>query len=454
MALSCKRPPTPNGLFFYDHIVPTKAADVDKFLHALRLQGQDGLDTLGYELDRFLPTQLNAFLTNILSRTNDEDILKLVYQSPIVVRSMNYDLVTTHFDHIYKIANAGLISQEFFEDCASSLIENYDSRRGLNLLASFSKILKAAGSGSTPSTHDLKSDSIDKAMASHLSKVLPLLYDNNIFLRASDSLHRLDLPASLGVMLKHRMEAGDEKSAAGLVSELFSRDRLSDGAIAVIRRELGDEAFLDCCAPYCLSDKGFFSVLKLAPIFGEEVFHTPQLLGRVRWRKDDLVYPDYIKHFHKIGFDEKRMPLLADHLLSNLGLAMRFQKNIAGFSTAPDVAKLAKRVGREVEAMAAFIEGQRDLSRLPANATSAQILVGIDVHPSHPDYGNHGWVNAALLDVIDATGLEALQAVAPDCPGKLIAQYLEAKGSDRSRREVFKLFPQSKGYVLENDLGM
>ena len=442
------------GLFFYNHVLPSSGAEAMVFLQKLRDRGQEGLDTLKLEVSRFHRTELSTFLTHVLPNTFDEDVLAIVYQTAPTIEKMGIDLVCEHFKLLYKMTNDGMVSQEFFEESAACLIQYYDSSRGLNLLADLSKVIKPADPKAAPA-NDFKSDKIDRAMTKHLRKVLPLLYDNNIFLRASDSLRRIDLPESLGVMLKNRIDAGDEGSAVKLASELFTSNRLSERYIEVCRREMGDDLLLSACVPYVSSDKAIGSVARMAPIIGESTFHTPEFLSRVRWSNSDTTTPEYVKKFQGLGFDEQAFPLLANHVCNNLGQAMRCKTNIQAYTMLPDIAKLARRLGKEVDALSAFIEGQRTLSGVGAEGSPAQIVAGIDLSQFDPEYtSSHSMANTILLDVVDAVGIEALHKVAPDVNGKFVAQYISAKGKDLSRKEVFRLFPQSKGSLLENDLGM
>lgn len=442
------------GLFFYNHVLPSSGAEAMVFLQKLRDRGQEGLDTLRLEVSRFHRTELSTFLTHVLPNTFDEDVLAIVYQTAPTIEKMGIDMVCEHFKQLYKKTNDGLVTQEFFEESAACLIQYYDSSRGLNLLADLSKVIKPADPKTSPA-NEFQGDKIDRAMAKHLRKVLPLLYDNNIFLRASDSLRRIDVPESLGVMLKNRMDAGDEGSAVKLVSELFTANRLSERYIEVCRREMGDDLLLSGCVPYVSSDKAIGSVARMVPIFGEATFHTPEFLSRVRWSASDTVSPEYVKKFQALGFDEKTFPLLADHVCNNLAMAMRCKTNIQAYTMLPDITKLAKRLGREVEALSAFIEGQRNLSGKGPHATPAEIIAGIDVSQFHPEYtSSHAMANTILLDVVDAAGIQALHQVAPDVNGNFVSHYISAKGSEISRKDVFRLFPQSKGSMLENDLGM
>lgn len=441
------------GLFFYNYVFPKSGAEGQAFLQKLKDRGEEGLETFSLEVSRFTRTEIAIFLEHVLPRTFDEDVLALFYQNAPTIEKMGLDMVTGYFELLYKNANNGTISQEFFEESAECLIKYYDSSRGLNLLAEFSKVIKPADANRP--AHALKSDRMDLAMAGHLSKTLPILYSNNIFLRSTDSLRRIELPESLGVLLKNRMDAGDSSSAMKLVGELFTRNCMSDRYIEVCRREVGDELLLQACVPYIFSDEGIKSVARLAPIFGEATFHTPEALNRVRWSHSENTAPEYVKKFQEMGFDEQKLPLLADHVCNNLPLAMRVKTNIKAFTMVPDIARLARRLGKGVEALSAFIEGQRDLSGKGPGASPAQILAGLEVSQFHPDWTpSHTMVSTILIDVVDAVGIDALKAIAPDVSGKFVANFISAKGNNLSRRDIFRLFPQAKAALLENDLGM
>lgn len=443
------------GLFFYNHVLPKNFIEADKFLKDLKERGKEGLDTLKKEFSNFTPTELSIFLERVLPRTNDEDVLAIVYQTAPTIQIMGIQLVTAHFAELYKKANDGLISQDFFEESAACLIKYYDSSRGLNLLANFSINIKPSENGSHPA-NTLITEKIDLAMAGHLKKVLPLLFDNNIFCRACDTLRRVELPESVRVLVRHRLENNDHESAIRLTGELFHSNRLSDRYIEVLREELGDEMFLQGCTPYAGGSDGLNSIAKLTPIFGEATFHTEEFLKGVYWPKKDVRTPHHIQKFHELGFDEKLFPILAEHVGKNLKLAMRFNpKVIKNFSLMPNTARLAKRLGMGNQALEAYIDGQRERSGVDRSASYAEILAGLDININNPNYTmGHSMAKAVLFDVIDAVGVKALRDIVPDIGGDLVSQYLAAKGPEMNRREVFRLFPQAKASVLEADLGM
>lgn len=441
--------------FFYNHVLPSNSIEANRFLESLRLRGQEGLDTLRDEISGFTDTELSQFLEHVLIQTFDENVMAMVYQTAPTIDKMSFGLVTDHFQHLYKSANSGLISQEFFEECAACLIKYYHSSRGLNLLADLSKIIEPNDKKSYQA-NDLITDKIDLAMVGHLKKSLPIMFSNNIFLRASDTLRRVDLPESLRVMVRHRLDDNDHDSAIKLTGELFHSNRLSDRYIEVLRQEMGDELFLQGCIPYALGSNGLHSIAKLAPIFGEETFHTKDFLDKVYWSKKDVRTPHHIQKFHEIGFDEQRLPLLAAHVEKNLALAMRFKSQvIKGLSIIPNTASLASRLGKGREALKAFLEGQKELSVGEREGSYADIIAGLDIGVNHPEYTMaHSISKTVLLDVVDAVGIEVLHEIVPDASGEFVSQYLAAKGPEISRKEVFRLFPQAKARVLENDLGM
>jgi hypothetical protein len=450
------------GLFFYNHIVPTKAPHVDAFLRSFDASGDDKYSTLAFELNRFMPNQILDFHEHIMPKILDERVLGLVYQSHAVIEKLSRDNVLQLWTSLYKRRNDEIISQAFFETSAAALIRHYDTARaGLNLLSVLSTVVKPVVDAPILA-NDLQTDQIDRAMVEHLRRVFPGRGEYKTFLDSSDTLRRIELPETLRVLLVDRIEAGYEPEALKLVSELFTAGRLSDRYIQVCREVVGDEAFLYACSTHPFHDESIRSVMKLAPIFGEEIFHTPQVLRQIRWDNDWKAAPPYILKFQQVGFDETALPILADFLCNNLDLAMGFRTDKKSATLLPDIARMATRMGKGSEALKSFVDFQIREFDAGDNRNPARLLSELRIRPGDTEISIHIEDNllmqAITVDMFKAmvkmTGLEALRNVAPGARGEFIVDCLDEKTIQRNRREVFRIFPQTKAALLENDLGM
>jgi hypothetical protein len=370
---------------------------------------------------------------------------------------MRVQLSVKYFKVIHERSLKDQIDPVFYEACAANLVRSYDTENWrLNLLPELSSVIFSPR-GKPDAIHTFPGTEFDQAMAKHLSEVLPFGHSERTFTECKKSLWRVELPMSLGVLLQDRVNAGAPEVAAKLVSELVILDKLTDKYLPVCRQVLGDGLFLQACAPAIAQGDGIRSVSKLAPIFGEEVFHSTEFFRAVRWNNDGGELPGYLDRFRKIGFDETKLPLLAGYLMDNLKLATRTGYAAKGLEFIIDIAKLGVRLGRGPEVLAAFVTNLREVTNRDDKSTvapAAQIneLFRLKSESSMATSKIRAFLY--LLDVIEIVGLEALHELAPTVDGKVIGEFLDRNKTDLGERKIMAMFPQSKGHLLDQALGL
>jgi hypothetical protein len=443
--------------FFLGGNIPNNVNDAQRFLQNLNDSGEEGMAGLAKEIDQFYPDQLEEFLENVLPLTWDERILGLVYFNKRAVDMMKMKLSMKYFKFIHERSLKDQIDPVFYESCAASLIRGYDTKNWrLNLLPELSTVV--IGSRSNPNAfHTFPGSEFDKAMAAHLSEVLSFGHSERAFTECKKSLWKVELPISLGVLLQDRVNAGATETAAKLVSELFILNKLTDKYIPVCREVLGDGLFLQACTPAISQGEGIRSVSKLAPIFGEETFHSPSFFQSVRWNNDGGELPGYLDSFRKMGFDEAKLPLLAGYLMDNLKRATRTGYAAKGLDFIKDIANLGVRLGRGSEVLSALVTNLREVTNRDDKSTvapAAQIneLFRLKSESSMATSKIRAFLY--LLDVIEIVGLEALYELAPTVDGKVIGEFLSRNKTDLSERQIMSMFPQSKGHMLDQALGL
>lgn len=438
--------------FFYDGKIPSKKEDVLSFLERLRSMGDEGLAVFGREIQGFHRSQLEDFHASVLPHVFDEDVLRLVYQSPTVVDQMGVTLITKHFKLIYDRVIKDQITPEFYEACAASLVANYDTK--VNLLTSFSSAVidKSSDRGGF---HTFSGGAFDLAMSKHLAGALTITQSHQSFKDICKSLFRIELPRTLEVFLQDKVNVGANDIAAKVVSDLFTRGKLTDSYLPVCRKVLGDALFLEACVPYVGHDSSIHSVIKLAPIFGEATFHAPAMLRTIKLEKDENQVLSYADRFHLIGFDETKLPLLANHIVDNAAKATRMPSNTSRVGFIKDLAKMAVRLDRGAEVLQSYTGNLRALAKVDAKASLSEVIEGLYQQRTSPQPGpvTVGAYNL-LIDVVESVGLNALQAIAQDAPPRFVSEFFDKTNSGISRAEVMALYPKARGYILENDLGL
>lgn len=440
--------------FLSGGVIPTGKVRIESFLEKIENIADSEVTVLAGEIASLSQSKLLDFVTRILPQTGNEMLLSLVFKSPDVHKKMGLDRLEQYMDVLLCLNHSELISQEFFEECATSLLSGYENKRNLNFLPRLHVIYARSGNAQE-TVGRFKSPSFDLAMAKHLASVLPYGQSNNEFIRSWDSLKRVELPATLEVFLQAKMDVSVDNVVSHVVADLFAQDKLSESYIAVCRRVMGDALFLDACMPYMSEDRGIHSVAKLVPIFGEATFHTPSLFSDIRWSTTGDGLPAYVNKFHEFGFDEATLPLLASYVLDNLESATKFNSSQGRQDFIKNLARLAVRNGKGEEALRCYVNNINGLAYGKTQDSPSEVIDAL----CRSKRGQQATLSVEvayklLTEVIEIVGVESLHAIAPEVNDRFICELADRKGGGLSRKSIMTLFPQVKGRLLESDLGL
>lgn len=438
--------------FFLGGNVPNNVNDALRFLQRLGDSGEEGLVGLAGEINEFLPDQLEELLINVLPLVRDEAVLSLVYLHNRALQHMNHALFMKLFNFVHERHLKNQIDPVFYESCAASLVKAYDaSNRQVNLLVELAPIYKASRT-SPEILHTFPGTEFDQAMAKHLVNVMT---DDTRALRAAqNTLLKMELPATLQALIENLINAGRADHVAVYLPEFFCQNKLTDKYLEVFRNVLGDDHVIQICTPYMAHQQGIHSVVKLSAILGEDKFHTPNFFKSLKWEGNDGVLPHYLTGFLLLDLDETKLPMLADYLMANLQRATKVSKSKVGIGYVTEIAKLAVRLGRGPEVLEALVGNLEELTYLeqPSHGEVINELVRVTSMPSMVSSTRK--VFSLLMDVVEVVGLKALHDLAPDVSGKVIGEFVETRKSELSERQIIALFPQAKGQILGNALGL
>lgn len=438
--------------FFAGGVVPT-GYKVEFFLNAVaKLAPQDEI-YLAKAIAGLSPAKQKDLAQRILPTSNDDRLLKLFFKNPGVHRKMDINSLSDYFHTIRQMEFKGSITRDLFEDMATSLVTGYSSQYGESFLTRLSFAVTMATKGSSAVEKFNKPD-FDVAMARHICSYEIAGQNSSQSMRSWDALKGMELPATLEVYLR-AMRAVKIDSASELVADLVMADRLPDSYIEVARRVLGDELLVQVANNSKHNLRGIRSIANLAPVFGEAEFHHPEFLEEMEDQLATGQIPDYLTKFHEIGFDDDRFPVLADFLVQHMNLAITFDPDQKDMRFSSDLVGLASRRGFGADALTMSLKALAPTLGSSADDSVTDVLnTAFSVSKSRTKTIARIQAYSHLLNVVSKVGLETLRELAPSVRYGLVMDVVEKRPVQMTNKELMRLFPQTKGAILENDLGL
>lgn len=395
------------------------------------------------------PSKLADFASRVIPDSKDERLLRHFFQNPGVHRKMDLDAISLYLRVIREMEFRGSVTRDFYEEMATSLVQGYSN--GGSILSCIYEAEFAATQMRV--AKEFNKPDFDLALSRHIAAADLTRQGEANFVRSWSALQIIELPATLEAYLV-ACNANNRFAAEQLTAQLVSTRTLPKSYIGVFRRVLGDETFIQVVKRSLDRPKGIDAVADLTPIFGEAAFHDESFLARLRIQLEAGEVPVYLSKFRAMGFDEARLPLLAAFMLEYMGLAITFNPENVDMGFAVELAGLARRKGFGVNALSVYIQAIATAFDLPTEAQAVDIVNNAYQASRAKEFGTHRKVYGDLLRVVTQVGLESLQVVAPGVNAGFVMECLEKQPSALTKREIMRMFPQTKGSMLENDLGL
>lgn len=395
------------------------------------------------------PSKLADFASRVIPASKDERLLRNFFQNPGVHRKMDLAAISLYLRVIREMEFRGSVTRDFYEEMATRLVQGYSN--GGSILSCIYEA-EFAATKMRVGTQFNKPD-FDLALSRHITAADLTRQGEVNAMRSWSALQIIELPATLEAYLVASSD-NNRFAAEQLTSHLVATCKLPESYIGVFRRVLGDEAFIQIVKQSNDRPKGIEAVADLTPIFGESAFHDEEFLARLRVQLEAGEMPAYLAKFRAMGFDESRLPLLAEFLLEHMELAITFDPENADMGFAVELARLAKSKGCGVKALSVYLQAITTAFDLPPETQSIDIVNNAYQASREKALGIHLKVYGDLLRVVAQVGLESLQMVAPGVNAGFVMECLEKQPSALSKREIMRMFPQTKGAMLENDLGL
>jgi hypothetical protein len=444
--------------FFADGVIPGKSAD---FLAAFRISTERERLLLSALIRDFTPDQIKDYCYSILGQASDEQLLAMTFLAPDVIEKMNVETLEQHLRLIYKLNRLARIRPEFYEQCAESLVLHCNPLLEVNFLGLLYSVKEDYGLVRSYDLELLQGNVLDQAVSTSLEEILQKHATPNDFMYYSGGLASFELPTTLEVFLRNSMESEDGEWSVKLVSSLFSENKLTGRYLEVCRRVLGDQQLIDILqGDLAKARRGgqhnstrLRSVASLASIFGEATFHSPQFLESLFSEDGEGHVPRYIYSLEKIGFYELDLPVLRAFIVENLERLIFFKPAyISELDLTINLMSLAHQEGVGAKALTLLLQRMGDLIGGEAFDDPFAVLIESLFDAPIPTERSRG--NAFLHHVVEKVELKTLHEVVPDVGVNFLSEYLEKKKPAMNEREMLRLFPQIRGKLLEDRLGL
>jgi hypothetical protein len=399
-------------------------------------------------------SELTLFDYHVLPQCFDERLLTLLCESPEVMENTSFLRLSGVFSELFKKQNSLMLEQDVYDRLTASLIDLYPNTRRMNFLQAIGGIVIREGVAS----HSHKPGPLfDAALARHIEKAPS--HDFADYCRAMDSLRDVELPKTLAIFLRQLLANDERIHIITYVSELFQNNNLHESYIEVFKQELGADAFINICVKANDMQGCLPSVLKVIPLAGESAFHHREFIGGLRSYFNRNLPSYYLQEFVEQGMDEKKLPILSEFILENLKPLLGDWLKKEKLQYTIGYARLAANNNHGVQALECVFEGLRAPLSWNMNSALGMTLTemvnkltdkALDDFPEPKFYDM--W--ALLPKVVEAIGFETLHRVAPTIDYRFIQHFMANIETPMSKTQIMKLFPHTKGPILEDELGL
>lgn len=446
--------------FFPDSTVPTSYGPLEALLHKLSKLKNDQIKDLQLELDLLDGVKLHRLCHHVLSKTSNENVFKALGKSSVAIGAMSATVIGDYFELLVKCLESELVDEYLFEEVLASLIKNYSGSDGGCLLYPLANALRPIipDNRYMEDTYFPEGDDLDEEMSRHLAKALNYtLAMSNEFEQVSSGLRRLELPKTLGVFVQNKINSDAYEYVSSLITNLFHADKLPFSYLSVLRGILGDGFIVESCLRGISSSTSLKTIKELSLVMGEGAFHTPEVLSSIVWHPESERQPSYIQQFRNLGFDEKRFPILADFVCKNFESVLRFSgKDYDDRGFIIDAVNLGARLGKVDLALDSLLRNiaknvgsdrNESLSVIIKNLCRLNYdLSSVSMEPRRS--------YSLLVDVFAEVGLQELQKLNSQAPSRFVMDIIAKSRIKYSGRELSIMFPQARGDILEDELGM
>lgn len=447
-----------NSRFFSAGDIHFHPGTAKRFVENATACSDEDLAVMADEISRLVPENIKRLSVNITPAMRTEQQLAMVFHNPRVLAKMDDECVTDAFKILYEKKFTCVIKKVFFEESLEMLAIHRPGSMSLlgGIMGGHRRLGDAA--------EWMKGQGVDIAFSKEL--IVHADAGKDLTTGQWDFIRSFQLPETLRAFLKARAASEHQYKIVSDIQFLVRHDLLSPKYLSVVKDVVGDDFLIKCVRSSAPQELGFKSVAKLSKIYGESAFHDDDFFRSLHWGPNSPT-PKYITLFVEDALDEEAFPLLSAYVVSKLDQLITRQKisRIPDKELMVDVMKLAGRIGQGEKALHAFAQCVRALAgdvRQPSRIFEGLRTASLPYKPEAGGYheASHrlqldaGEAYDAFTRTAGALGLEILKKVAPDLGGRVVVDVMTRSDTQLSTREIIRMFPQAKGGLLENDLGM
>lgn len=393
----------------------------------------------------------------------DGRLITLICDGLPKINDLDEEAISYLLFESYKCYAAGKYDQDTFEKNTIKLIDGYwpDTPR-----PKLGFIHGCINSGNLADTSGVKkatslsaSHALDKSLADQLLRSFAIgdRYPTEIA-DMTASLESAILPLSLAALIDVLLSEANTLLVIDLFQRLVREDALDAAYIDVFASKIGHDFVISVTR-----DTSFSSSVKSANNiygkYGESPFFDDEQKSIFDIMIDSGRAPSSLEMILSEYFDKDKFSKTSKYIVDNIsglyqcGIADKFRVGLMNFGIENGASSKVllceiSRIGKILNKSIGF-----DSSGLDANGIISKIMV--EFYDPAGQYVEIEYLS--LMELLSKVGLDRAHNVLKDVDGRLISDFMRTHidQSDRMlKKEILKLYPQAKGRVLEDDLGL
>lgn len=363
----------------------------------------------------------------------------------------------------YKNYAADKYDQDSFEMNMVKLIDGYWPDKPRTMLGSIHGCINsgnlADASGVKKTKSLLMGKPLDRSIADQLRRsfVIGERYSTDVA-NMTASLASAIMPQSLQALLDVIMAEGDTLMARDLFQRLVREDALFGDYIDSFADKIGHDFVLSVVKDTSFS-KSAISANNIADKYGESALFDQNEASIFDVVIESGSVPATLELILQKDFDRSKFPFMTKYLTDNISnlyectLTDRFRAGLKAFGISngchSDV------LSCEIYRLTRSLKNSTDMDLSPFNSSYIADKISREHHNPKGQYVEIEYLT--LKDLVKEVGLENSVKVLKSVDGKLISDVMSEvidQTDIHSKKRLLKMYPQAKGSVLENDLGL
>lgn len=447
---------------FFDNGVPKSLEDAKAFFDRYEEASPLELSGLSKEFE-FVSSQDICLVDEFLfsSSRTDGRLTTLICEGLPPIHDLDEQALGYLLYESYKCFASGKYDQGSFEKNMVKVINGYWPDHPTPLLRRMGSYISSGNlvlpKGVSQERILVVGEGLDKSLADqlHLSRRAECDYVNDAG-DISYSLSKALLPISLAAVIESL--DGNHLLAMDLFQRLVRWDSINTEYLSVFERTNGRDFVLSAIRSISYSVSPF-SMTAISDIYGESSLFNDGDFSGFGESLDRKILPSSFIPLISNKIDQSRFPVLTDYVKSNFDKVYRCQVKS---ETKLRLVEFAVRNGLGIDVLSIEVE----MARLTVNRDYLPIIEDLGVSRTldaiSVKYHSSGGVEAqseylSIIDILLRIEIQNAHEVLRSVDGRLITDimdnYLDSVDHDFKKR-IMKMYPQTKSFVLESDLGL